>query len=117
VGGDCLFGLGVAAFTLQLLPNSTYLRLGPDGFTVCTLFRAHSCRWSDVEPFEVRQVATKQMVVFSFSKQYRGSRRLSGLNVRLVGAEAAVAAAGSWSVSMDELAAVLNRFRERYRAV
>jgi hypothetical protein len=70
-----------------------------------------------VEPFEVRQVATKQMVVFSFSKQYRGSRRLSGLNVRLVGAEAAVAAAGSWSVSMDELAAVLNRFRERYRAV
>jgi hypothetical protein len=57
------------------------------------------------------------MVVFSFSKQHRGSRRLSGLNVRLVGAKAAVAEAGSWSVSMDELAAVLNRFRERYRAV
>ncbi|TMC67531.1 MAG: hypothetical protein E6J18_15860 [Chloroflexi bacterium] len=95
----------------------TYVRVGPDGFTVCTLFRSHFCRWSDVEAFEVRRVGAKQMVVFSFSKQYRGSRRLSGLNVRLVGAEAAIAAAGSWSLSMDELADVMNRFRERYRAV
>ncbi len=56
------FGLGVAVFVLQLLPNSTYLRVGPEGFTVCHLFRAHSCRWSDVGPFKVGRVARKEMV-------------------------------------------------------
>src|SRR6266581_302865 len=54
--GITFFGLGVVVFGLQLLPNSTYLRMGPDGLTVCTLFRSHSCRWSDVKAFEVRRV-------------------------------------------------------------
>jgi len=111
------FGLGVVVFALQLLPNSTYLRVGPGGFTVCTLFRAHSCGWTDVDAFRVAHVGAKDMVVFGFSKQYRGPRRLSRVNVHLVGAEAAVAAAGSWDVSMDELADMLNQYRERYGAV
>ena len=108
------FGLCVVVFALQLLPNSSYLRVGPDGFTVCTLFRAHSCRWGDVGVFKVGWVGTKEMVVFSFAKQYRGPRRLSRLNVHLVGADAAVAAAGSWNVGMHQLADLLNRYRERY---
>jgi len=115
--GIIFFGLGVAVSGLQLLPNSTYLRMGPDGFTVCTLFRSHSCRWSDVKAFQVRRVGRTEMVVFSFSKQPPGSPGLRRLNVRLAGAEAAVAASGSWDVSMDQLADMLNRYRERYGAV
>jgi len=111
------FGLCVAVFAIQLLPNSTYLRVGPEGFTACTLFRAHSCRWSDVGVFKVGRVGTKEMVVFSFSQQYRGPRHLVRFNVHLVGAEAAVVAAGAWDVPMGELADVLNRYRERYGAV
>lgn len=111
------FGLGVVVFGLQLLPNSTYLRVGPDGFTVCSLFRLHSCCWSDVGAFKVGRIGTKEMVVFSFSKEYRGPRRLSRLKVHLVGADAAVAAAGSWNVGMHQLADLLNRYRERYGAV
>ena len=111
------FGLGMAVFALQLLPNSSYLRVGPDGFTVCTLFRARSCRWGDVGAFKVGRVGTKEMVVFNFAPQYRGPRRLARLNVDVVGAEAAVAAAGTWNVSMDQLATVLNRYRERHGAV
>src|SRR5216683_5233933 len=91
--GIAFFGLGVVVFGLQLLPSSTYLRVGPDGFTVCTLFRSHSCRWSDVKAFQVRRVGRTEMVV-SFSKQPRGSLGLRRLNVRLAGAEAAVAASG-----------------------
>jgi hypothetical protein len=94
--GIAFFGLGVAVSGLQLLPNSTYLRMGPDGFTVCTLFRSRSCRWSDVKAFEVRRVGRTEMVVFSFSRQPPGSTGLRRLNVRLAGAEAAVAASGSW---------------------
>jgi len=111
------FGLGMAVLALQLLPNSSYLRIGPEGFTVCTVFRAHSCRWGDVGPFKVGRVGSKEMVVFNFSPQYRGPRRLARLNVDLVGAEAAVASAGTWNVRMDQLADLLNRYRERHGAV
>ena len=111
------FGLGMGVFALQLLPKSSYVRVGPDGFTVCTVFRTHSCRWSDVAAFKVGRVGTKEMVVFNFSPQYRGPRRLARLNVDVVGAEAAVAVAGTWNIRMDQLADVLNRYRERYGAV
>lgn len=82
------FGLGVVVFALQLLPNCNYVRVGPDGFTVRSLFRSHSCRWSDVGAFKVAQLARQQMVVFSFANHYRGPRRLSRINAQLVGAEA-----------------------------
>ena len=111
------FGLGVMVFALQLLPNSNYVRVGPDGFTVCNLFRSHSCRWSDVGAFKVAQIGTKEMVVFSFSNQYRGPRRLSRLNAHLVGADAAVAISGSLNIGMHELADLLNRFRGRHGVV
>jgi hypothetical protein len=45
------FGLGAVVFTVQLLPGSAYLRLGPDGFVVCSLFRSSACRWSDLARF------------------------------------------------------------------
>ena len=111
------FGLGLAVFALRLLPNSSYLRVGPDGFTVCTGFRAHSFGWGDVADFKVGRVGTKDMVVFNYSRQYRGPRRLARLNVDVVGAEAVVAVAGTWNVRMDQLMDVLNRYRERYGAV
>jgi len=112
-----VFGVAVVVFALQLLPQSAYLRVGPDGFTVCTLFRAHSCRWSDVGPFKVVRMGPKNMVGFSFSDRYRGPHHLARLNTNLVGAEAAVAVDGTWNIRMEELAAVLNRYRERYGAV
>jgi len=111
------FGLGVIVFAIQLLQNSVFLRVGADGFTVCTLFRAHTCRWSDVGPFKVVRVGTKDMVGFSYADRYRGPRHLARFNTHLVGAEAAIAAAGVWNVKMEQLADVLNRYRERYGAV
>jgi hypothetical protein len=57
------------------------------------------------------------MVVFSFASQYRGPRRLSRINVQLLGAEAAVAASGSVNVEMNHLADLMNAFRERYGVV
>src|SRR5262249_18582680 len=58
------FGLGAVVFAVQFLPNSTYLRLGPDGFVVCSLFRSHTCRWVDVDRFGVGYVGVNKMVVF-----------------------------------------------------
>jgi len=51
-------GLGSALALLQLLPNSTYVRLSGEGLVMCSFFRARSLRWRDVE----RCSATKRGV-------------------------------------------------------
>ena len=66
---------------------------------------------------KVVRVGPKDMVVFSYSAHCRGPRHLARLNTHLAGAEAAVAMAGVWNVRMEELADVLNRYRDRHGAV
>ena len=108
------FGLGVVAFGLQFLPNCSYLRIGPDGFTICALFRRHSYAWSEVGAFEVRSAGLDRMVVFTLATRSHASG-LTRLNARLTGADAAIATSGAWSVSMEHLAELMNQYRERYR--
>ena len=112
-----LFGLSVVVLALELLPNSDYVRVGPEGFTVRGLFRAYSYRWRDVDAFGVQRVGGTKRVVFSFSNEYRNPRRLARAYRLLAGADAVVAEAGALDVSMHDLVEVLNRYREYYRAV
>ena len=42
-------GLGSMLALIQFLPNSTYVRLSGEGMVMCSLFRARSLRWTDVE--------------------------------------------------------------------
>jgi hypothetical protein len=57
------------------------------------------------------------MVVFNFSKRYRGKEWLRSANARYLGVEGSVAISGSWNIAMEELADMLNRYRERHGAV
>ncbi|MBI4323076.1 MAG: hypothetical protein HY596_02240 [Candidatus Omnitrophica bacterium] len=47
VAVGCGFGSSLAL--LQLLPNSTYVRLSDQGLVMCSLFRARSLKWTDVQ--------------------------------------------------------------------
>jgi hypothetical protein len=40
--GIAFFGLGLVVFVIKLVPNSSYLRVTQEGFTVCSLFRCHT---------------------------------------------------------------------------
>src|ERR1700687_5686944 len=74
------FGSAVIVFGLLLLPGSAYLKLDPAGFTVCSLFRAHSTSWFEVNSFEVARIGGHKMVVFNFSSLHQGqdfARKLS----------------------------------------
>lgn len=57
------FGLCLAVSLICLLPKASYLRLTPDGFTMCSLFRAHTIRWEDVRGFGVVSAHSKVEVV------------------------------------------------------
>jgi hypothetical protein len=104
------FGLGVVVFTVQLLPGSASLRLGPDGFVICSLFRPSTCRWSDVARFGVGTVGPKRMVVFDFAPNARGSVALRRLATALSGWEGALP--DCYGMSAEELAALLNAYKE-----
>lgn len=45
------FGGGLLVALVQLLPGSSYLRVGPEGIEWCALFRRRRLRWDDIEGF------------------------------------------------------------------
>ncbi len=107
------FGFSAAILALQL-GSPTRLELTATGFTMRTAVRARSFNWSDVSEFRTRrnQVAG-QLVVFDSDVLLGGRSR--GRMYRLGTAWQS----GDWSfrardygMSADELAALLNRYRQ-----
>jgi hypothetical protein len=111
--GILFFGSGVIIFGLLLLPGSAYLKLDSAGFTFCTLFRAHSTCWYQVDSFQVARIAGRKMVVFNFSNLHPGQRVLRKLSSTVSGYEAGLPE--TYGLSAEELAAMLNDWRERAR--
>ncbi|MBL8079205.1 MAG: hypothetical protein JNM55_14670 [Anaerolineales bacterium] len=107
------FGLCAIVFVISLLPNSSYLRLNPTGFTVCSIFRKHSYSWADVESFAVTRISTKQIVAFNFSEQYKGAESLRRTSTSLTGFEGALP--NTFGKSANELVILLNDFKSRYK--
>jgi hypothetical protein len=69
-GITCFFGLGVLVLLIQLLPGATYLRLTPEGFEICSLFRISRLAWRDVKEFCVYKQNLNTFVGFSFVDEY-----------------------------------------------
>ncbi len=102
-----LFGLGVLFFILLLLPQSAYLKIEPEGLTVCSLFRVHRFRWSDIDSFMPIQVVINQMVGLRFSPSYQAPKWLRKIAVGLSSAEGALP--DTYGLSAKELSDFLNR--------
>lgn len=112
IGWLCLvpFGVGVLVSVASVLPNATYLKLDPEGFTMCSMYRSHTFRWEDVSGFEVGSVFSNKMVLFNFEPSYTRTPGLRSLNVGLVGFEAGLP--GSYGLKHEELADLLNKFKQ-----
>ena len=106
------FGLCALVFAVQLLPNSSYLRLTSEGFTICSLFRAHSFKWSDVRSFSVGRVGLNKMVMFDFSEHYQDSSRLRKINVGIARHEGGLP--DSYGMPHEDLVNLLNQYRRAH---
>lgn len=109
------FGLGVIVSAAALVPGSAYLRLTPDGFTVCSLFRSCTCRWNDVERFQVARRGWNRTVAFNFVADFDGHSTGREIAARLAGHEGALP--DTYGMSCGDLAALLNRYKERASAL
>ncbi|WP_068825670.1 STM3941 family protein [Pseudomonas sp. BMS12] len=92
LGWLCLtvFGLGSLIAAIALLPGANYLRLEQEGFTFCSLFRAHSVRWDDVAGFGLVRVASNEMVGWLYREGRQPQVRGVRMSLALAGCHAAL---------------------------
>jgi hypothetical protein len=102
------FGLGLLVGIVCMLPGAAYLTLDAQGFTMCSLYRAHTYRWEDVTGFGVGRVAANKMVMFNVSPSYVRSPKMRSLNVGLVGYEAGIP--DSYGLKHEALAELLSQY-------
>jgi hypothetical protein len=109
-----LFGICTLVGITLLLPASSYLRITTQGFTVCSLFRAHTFQWSDVSEFGVSQVGPNKMVMFNFAASYTNTSSVRTFNASVFGYEGGLP--DSYGLGHEELASSLNQYLHRYMA-
>ncbi len=70
------FGICFIVFVINLIPNSSYLKINEKGFEMRTLFRSTFIPWEVVNGFSVKKIAINKMVMIEFSSQYIDTSKL-----------------------------------------
>ncbi len=106
------FGLGIIVFLIQLLPNSSYLKLTSKGFEIRNLYKSHFTSWSDIESFTTGIIGTNKMVMFNYSKEH--NKHSSGKKVarNLSGSEGGLP--NTYGMKAEDLAKLLNDWKFKY---
>jgi hypothetical protein len=109
--GTGSFAVAALVAALMLLPGAGGLRLDSDGFEMTSLFRRHRSRWMEVSEFEVVRLppSLQKMVVFDDVRTKDSA--LAKVNRCLAGRTGGLP--DSYSLSHEDLAAIMNEWRAR----
>ncbi len=110
---SAFFGLGFVVFTINLLPKSSYLELTENGFTMCSLFRKSTTKWTDVEGFSVIEIAGNEMVSWYYSENYEKQQTGRAISRAISASEAALP--DTYGMKAKDLADLMNELVERQR--
>ena len=110
------FGLGVIVFTIQLLPNSSYLKLKEDGFEFSALFRRHYVKWNDIKHFGImtqthRGMTTNKMVGWDYREEFEGSDLGRRISKKMGGIESALP--DTYGMKAEELLSLMDENLKR----
>jgi hypothetical protein len=106
------FGMCTFTFMTLMLPNNSYLRIGPEGFEIRSLFRSYSYRWTEVAYFGVSRVgrfAGRKVVVFNFADDFSGKSMMRRVAAGLCGWEGGIPEV--YAISAESLAELLNTYK------
>ena len=106
------FGLVAGVALLQFLPQSSFLRLHADGFTVRTLYREATYRWEDVDTFGVMVVRLHKMVGFNYAPHFDRAKRLRRAVAAVAGFEGALP--DTYGMKAEELANLMNEYKYQH---
>lgn len=106
------FGLGVIVFVVQLLPNSSWLRLDRDGFTIRSLYRDSRSSWNDMLHFHPIRIRRNSMVGWKYAEEYEQSQTGRIVANTLTGVEGALP--DTYGMKPAELADLMNSYVVKY---
>ncbi len=113
------FGLACIAFVANMLPGASYLRLHQDGFTFCSLYRAHTESWSSIKDVGVltmrrHGLRVMKMVAWNFQPQYVSRVKLRRANQWVSGFDAALP--DTYGRKAEQLAVLMESLRAKAAA-
>ncbi|MDH5558775.1 MAG: hypothetical protein OEZ03_15605 [Alphaproteobacteria bacterium] len=108
------FGLCAVVLAFTMLPGASWLRLTPEGFTICTLYRSHAFKWSEIGHCYPGVVGRRKMVLFDFADPAYSPRMRVAARA-LSGAEGALP--DTYGMTADALATLMNDWRENRNSV
>jgi hypothetical protein len=109
-------GLSASFSALMLLPGAGYLRLEPEGFTVCSLFRRRFFRWSSISEFGVMRIGARRpqfIVGMRYQPDTPIQARIGSFNARHWGFEGALP--DTYGMTTDQLASLMNEALAQFR--
>ena len=113
--GIIFFGLGTIVFTIELLPNSSYLKLTNEGFEVCILYRSHFTNWTDVTGFGIYYIKFNTMVVFNYTSNHKKDNTGKKIAKFLTPYQGALPQ--TYGMNAIELAELMNEWKQRNEIV
>ncbi|MCF2873404.1 MULTISPECIES: STM3941 family protein [Tenacibaculum] len=105
------FGLGIVVFFIQLLPNSSYLKLNNEGFEVRSLYRSTFTKWTDVTSFKLGKLHNSRMILFDYSDQHKKWKNVKKLSKLIANNEGGIQT--SYKIPSSELVEILNQYKQR----
>jgi len=125
LGWSCIifFGLGAIVFIIQLIPNSSYLKLTEDGFEMRSLYRSYFTKWDEIKSFRAGSISIptyiqfgimhtkKKMVFFDYEKDHKKHRIGKAFSNALSGSQAALP--DLYGMKVDDLAKLMNKWKNK----
>ncbi len=107
------FGIGCLVSVLTLIPGTSGLTLGKEGFVIRNLFRRISYQWPNVGEFAVVTIkygaGSKKLV--GFNDRLAATSTGAAINVKLTGRNSALP--DTYNLSVKDLARLMTLWRER----
>lgn len=109
------FGLGTIVFVIQLIPNSSYLKLTKEGFEVKSLYKTNFTKWSDIDVFTTGYISKNLMVLFNYSNNHNKYNTGKKLAKSIAGNEGALP--NNYGMKAKNLAILMNEWKSKNTTV
>lgn len=106
------FGTGCVILVATLITNSPSLKISEKGFNIKSIFRSSFTKWNEVGQFKTGYIGKNKMVVYNYSQNYNKNVTSRTISREMTGVEVAIP--DTYGKSPEELAKLLNEWRERY---
>ena len=103
------FGLVFLFFVIQLLPGSTCLRIQPEGFTVCSLFKCHHEKWENITSIYGISVYGHTMIGYEYTDDHK--KHLTDHKKGRWSKATSPALPGTYGLPQDVLIELMTRYR------